>query len=71
MGMSRYRFAFLWRRFHNFSVDLSDLEKEEDDFYVGVNEQLEENSLTGDLIDRHQHQSQNFEEKDTDTSTNQ
>ena len=38
MGMSRYRFAFLWRRFHNFSVDLSDLEKEQDDFYVGGNE---------------------------------
>ena len=31
---------------------------------------LEENTVTGDPIDRYQHQSQNSDETDTDTSTN-
>ena len=32
---------------------------------------MEENALAGDPIDRHQHQSQDFEETNTDNSTNQ
>ena len=69
--MSRDQFSFLWRNFHIYSVDLSYVEKEQDDCYVGGNEESEENGLTGDPIDRHQHQSQNVEQNDTDTSTNQ
>ena len=60
--MSRDRFAFLWRNFNILSVDLSDVEKEQDDCYVGGDEDLEENVLTGDTIDRHQNQSPNVEE---------
>ena len=47
MGMSRDRFLFLWIHFHISSVDLPDVENEQDDCYVGGNEDLEENSLTG------------------------
>ena len=47
MGMSQDRFLFLWIHFHISSVDLPDVENEQDDCYVGGNEDLEENSLTG------------------------
>ena len=59
--MSRDQFSFLWRNFHIYSVDLSYVEKEQDDCYVGGNEESEENALTGDPIDRHQHKSLNVE----------
>ena len=59
-------------KYHHISnVELSDVEKEHDDYYVGGNEDLGENALTGDPIGRHHHQSQNFEEADTNISTNQ
>ena len=54
--MSQDRFAFLWRHFHISSVELSDVEKEQDDYYVGGNEYLGDNALTGDPIGRHHHQ---------------
>ena len=57
MGMSQDQFEFLWRKFHISSVDLSHKEKEQEYFYVRGNEDLEDNALTGDPIDRHQHQS--------------
>ena len=71
MGISWYYFAFLWRNFHISSIDLSAVEEKQDDCYVGVNEELEENTLAGYPIDRHNHKSPNFEETDTDTRTNQ
>ena len=71
LGMSHDWFVFMWRIFHISSVNLSDIDKEQDDCYVGGNEESEENALTGDPIDRHQHKSLNVEQNDTDTSTNQ
>ena len=59
MGMSQYWFEFMWIHFHIYSLDLSDVENNQDDCYVGVNEELEYNAFTGDPIDRNHNQSQN------------
>ena len=45
MGMRWDQFKFLWRIFHISSVDLSDVENEENDFYVERNEEWEDNAL--------------------------
>ena len=71
MGMSQYLFAFMWINFHIYSLDLSDVDKEQDNCYVEESEELEENQLPGEPIDIYQHQSQNVEETDTNTITNQ
>ena len=54
MGMSQYWFAFLRRNFNIASVYLSYVEKKQDDWWVGLNEELDVNSLPSELIDRHQ-----------------
>ena len=56
MGMSQDRFGFLWRHSHISSVDLSDVEKERGGFYVGRNEELEDNALIDEPIGINQHQ---------------
>ena len=66
MRMNRYWLSFLCS-----SIDLPYVDFEQDDCYVGGNEELEENELIGYLIDRHQHQSPNVEKTNTDTSSNQ
>ena len=45
--------------------------EKQDGCYVGLNDQLEDNSLSWYPIDRHQHQLPNVEDTDTNTDTNQ
>ena len=71
MGMSQDQFEFLWRSFHISSVELSDVNNEQDYCYVGGNEDLENNVLAGDPIYGNQYQSQNVEDTNTNTKTNQ
>ena len=68
--MSQIHFSFLWRYFHISIVDILDVQNEQDDCYVGVNDDFEDNALTGDMINIYQNQSPNVEETNTGTSTN-
>ena len=61
----------MWRNFNIYSVDLSGVDKEQDDCCVGGNEESEEIFLIGEPINRHHHQSQNVRDTYTDIITNQ
>ena len=71
MRVNRDWFSFLWIHFHISSIYLPYVDIEQDCCHVVGNEELEENESTGYLIDRHQNQSKNIEETNTDTSSNQ
>ena len=56
MGMIQDSFALLWRYFRISSIDLSDVDNEQDISYVGGNKKVEENAMAGGLIGRHHNQ---------------